>query len=128
FEHSLYDLPQPKHLHPWVGRSGVYFVAYGDPARECAVRAIRSFKAHMQGVEVALVSDQPLDVGEDIFIQHADEDIGGRSVKTQIADLCPNHWEYVLYLDADTEVVDDISFLFQVLEDGCDEAWCINTA
>jgi len=127
FENFLYDMPRSKPTAPWHGRAGVYYVAYGEPARECAVRAIRSFKKHMpDGVEVALVSDTPLDAGEDIFIQHDDSDIGGRSVKTQMYDLAPAHWEYVLYLDADTEVVADISFLFQVLEDGWSVVCCTN--
>jgi hypothetical protein len=127
FERLLYDVPQVKPSHPWHGKAGVYYVAYGEPARECATRAIASFKKHMpDGVEVALVSDTPLDAGEDIFIQHDDADIGGRSVKTQIYDLAPAQWEYVLYLDADTEVVADIGFLFQLLEDGWEAVFCTN--
>ena len=127
FENALYDVPRIKPKAPWHGRAGVYYVAYGEPARECAVRAIKSFKKHMSdGVEVALVSDTPLNAGEDIFIQQDDLDIGGRSLKTQIYDLAPAHWEYVLYLDADTEVVADISFLFQALQDGWSIVACTN--
>lgn len=127
FENFLYDVPSIKPKAPWHGRAGVYYVAYGEPARECAVRAIKSFKKHMpDGVEVALVSDTPLNAGEDIFIQKDDLDIGGRSLKTQIYDIAPAHWEYVLYLDADTEVVADISFLFRVLQDGWSMVACTN--
>ena len=126
FEHLLYDVEYQPPPEQWRGRAGVYYVAYGKPARECAERAIASFKKYMPGVEVALVSDAPLDAGEDIFIEHEDADIGGRSVKTRIYDLAPAHWEYVMYLDADTEVVADISFLFQVLEDGWELAICLN--
>lgn len=126
FERVLYNVPYQPPAKPWHGKAGVYYVAYGPPARECAVRAIASLKAHMPGLPVALVSDTPLGAGEDVFIQHEDIDIGGRSVKTRIYDLAPQEWEYVLYLDADTEVVADISLLFDALEDGWDVVYCIN--
>ena len=128
FEALLYDKPHHEPEYPWKGKAGVYYVAYGEPARDCARRAIASFKKYMPGVEVALVSDTPLGAGEDIFIQHADSDVGARSVKTQIYDLAPAHWEYVMYLDADTEVVADISFLFQLLEDGWSAVFATNPA
>lgn len=126
FESLLYDKPRYQPEYPWKGKAGVYYVAYGDPARECARRAIASFKRYMPGVEVALVSDTPLNAGEDIFIQHADSDVGARSVKTEIYDLAPKHWDFVLYLDADTEVTAPITFLFDVLEDGWSMVICTN--
>ena len=43
-------------------------------------------------------------------------------------DLAFESWEYVLYLDAYTEVIADISFLFQVLADGWDMVMCTNPA
>lgn len=118
FERLLYDVPHHVPQHPWQGKACVYYVAYGEPARECAARAIASFHKYMPGIPVILVSDTPLNAGEDIYIAHEDSDIGGRSVKTQIYDLAPAEFEYVLYLDADTEVVADIGFLYQLLEDG----------
>lgn len=128
FEGLLYDIKVNPPQYPWNGKACVYYVAYGDPARECAIRAIKSFKTHMPGVAVVLASDTPLNVGEDVFIQNSDEDIGGRSVKTKLYDLVPQEFEYVLYLDADTEVVADISFLYQVLEDGWSLVICTNPA
>lgn len=86
-----------------------------------------SFKTHMPDVEIALASSNKLG-GEDIFINHPDEDIGGRAAKVQINDLVPKDWEYIMYLDADTEVIADISFLYQVLEDGWDMVICKNPA
>jgi hypothetical protein len=111
----------------WRDRAGVYYVAFGEPARDCAKRAIASFHKFMPGIPAALVSDSPLGV-EDVWIEHADEDVGGRSAKTKIYDLAPAAWDYVLYLDADTEIVADISFLFQVLADGWDMVMCTNPA
>lgn len=123
----------PGYLLPPPGPSklpdqcGVYLVAFGDPARDCARRCIASLKAQMPGLPVALASSEPLG-GEDVFIAHSDDDLGARSVKTQIYELAPKEWRYVLYLDADTEVTANISFLFQVLIDGWEMACCINPA
>src|SRR5512139_332806 len=107
------------------GKRGVLYVAYGAPARQCAEGAMKSFRQHMPGVPVALVSDQPLGI-EDVFIQHADEDIGGRSAKTLIDSLAPREWQYILYLDADTEVVAPIDYFYQLVEDGFDLVICKN--
>jgi len=79
----------------------------------------------MPGLPVCLVSDSPLGL-EDVFVQHPDSDVGARGPKTRIWDLAPAEWDYVLYLDADTEVVADISFLFQLLEDGWEAFFCLN--
>lgn len=115
--------PAPERAHH--GSRGVYYVAYGDPARECALGAIESFKRHMPDVPVALVSDQPLGA-EDLFLECPDTDIGGRAAKVRIDELAPRDWQYILYLDADTEVTADISFLYQLVEDDWDMVICRN--
>jgi len=109
------------------GKRGVIYVAYGEPSRRCALGAIASFKAQMPGIEVGLIGTEPLGC-EDIFIHCDDVDIGGRFAKTKIYDLAPHDWQYIMYLDADTEIVDDISFLFNVLTDGWDMVICKNPA
>jgi len=96
---------------------GIYIVAYGDPARRCAERLIDSIRRFMPGVPVAVASDTPLDAA-DVSIVHADLDLGGRSVKTMMWDLAPKEWTQILYLDADTELVADVSFLFDALSAG----------
>jgi len=108
------------------GKRGLYCVAYGEQARDCATGMIHSFREWVPGVEVAVASDTPLGAGEDHFVKCEDVDIGGRYAKTKIFELTPEDWQYVLYLDADTEVVADISFLYQVLEDGYDFVICTN--
>jgi len=122
----------PPRLNPdlpdWKDRAGVYYVAFGPPSREVAEVAIRSFKKFMPDVPVCLVSDRPLDAGEDIFIEQPDKDIGGRIAKIRIDELAPAEWQYILYLDADTEITADISFLFQVLADGWEFTICKNPA
>lgn len=107
------------------GMRGVYYVAYGAPARECAKGAIDSFKRHLPDIPVALVSDEPLGP-EDIFVQHEDYDIGGRAAKVKIYDLAPKEWTYICYLDADTEIVEPVDFIWKVVEDGWDMVICKN--
>jgi len=100
-----------------MSRRGIYVVAYGTPARICAERLIASAHKWMPDVPVAVASDKPL-AAADVSIVYEDLDLGGRSVKTMMYDLAPADWEQVLYLDADTEIVADISFLFDALTDG----------
>lgn len=127
FERFLYDDPLPTDLPEWEGRAGVYYVAYGEQARDCATKAIRSLQQWMPTLPAALVSDEPLGP-ENVFVRHNDMDIGGRHVKTKIYDLAPVDWEYVLYLDADTEVVAPIDFLVNVLVSGWELVICTNPA
>lgn len=127
FEDFLFGAPPVGDLPPWAGKAGVYVVAYRGPARDCAKRLIASIHHFMPGLPCALAAAEP-GCGEDLFIRNADEDVGARSVKTKIYDLAPKEWEYVLYLDADTELTGDISFLFQILEDGWELAFCTNPA
>jgi hypothetical protein len=107
------------------GQRGVFYVAFGEPARRCAKGAMESFKHHMPDIPIALASDKPIGV-EDVFIQRPDIDIGGRVAKLQVYDLAPPEWAYILYLDADTEIVAPIYFLYELLEDGWDMTICRN--
>jgi hypothetical protein len=109
-------------LPNWQENSGVYLVAFGEPSRKCAERCIDSIHRHTN-LPVALVANEPIGT-EDIFIQHNDEDAGGRIAKLKVNELAPAEWTYVLYVDADIEVVGDISFLFQVLQDGWEFIIC----
>jgi glycosyltransferase involved in cell wall biosynthesis len=112
-----------ENLPAWQGSAGVYMVAFGAPSRKCAERAIDSVHRFMPGLPVALVSNEPLGT-EDIFIQHNDADAGGRIAKLKCDELAPRGWTYVLYIDADIEIVGDIGFLFQVLQDGWEFVIC----
>lgn len=104
---------------------GVYVVAFGDPARKCAVRCVESWHYFMPGVPVSVAGVEKLGP-EDVFVKAEDEDVGGRSVKTKIWDLAPAEWEYVLYADADTELIAPVPSLFGFLEDGWDALFCLN--
>lgn len=115
----------PHMTHDRHGQRGVYYVAYGVPARKCAMGAIASFKKYLPDIPVALVSDSPLGP-EDIFIECPDEDIGGRAAKVRVDELAPKDWAYICYLDADTEITAAETFLWNIVEDGWDMVICKN--
>lgn len=118
--------PAEVYYQDWQSKRGIYYVAFGEPARNMAVQAIRSARRFMPEIPIALVSDRPLNAGETHFIQQPDIDIGGRIAKIKIDNLAPKEWEYILYLDADTEIVADVSVLFQFLADGWELVICKN--
>jgi hypothetical protein len=87
--------------------------------------AIKSLKQHLPDVTVALASDRPLGP-EDVFIDMPDIDIGGRAAKIQIYEKAPKDWQYIAYLDADTEITASETFLWDLLTDGWDMVICKN--
>lgn len=108
-----------------VENAGACIIAYGIPARACAETMLKSWRKEMPDYPIALISDLPLGI-ETHFIEHEDSDIGARSIKTRLYDLAPDEWEYILYLDADTEIVNDVSILFKWLQSGYDFLICTN--
>jgi hypothetical protein len=125
FENLLYSVPLASPAPKWsAANAGLYVVAYGDNARECARVAIASFREHM-GLPAALVSDAPLGP-ETVFIERSDTDIGARGAKLSVEELAPAEWDYVLYLDADTETVAPVNLLFDALQDGWEFVICKN--
>jgi len=102
---------------------GIYCVAFGDPARTVCLRMMESAKKHMPEIPIALCSDRKIGP-EDVLIVQVDSDIGGRRAKLKAYELAPAEWQSVLYLDADTVVVGDIRFYFQLIEDGWEFVIC----
>jgi len=103
-------------------------VAFGDPARRCALRLMTSAKKHMPEIPICLCSDRKIGP-ENVLVTQPDgpgtgSDIGGRRAKLRAYELAPAEWDPVLYLDADTEVVGDIRFYFQLIEDGWEFVIC----
>ncbi len=96
---------------------GIYIVAFGDPARNCALRLMNSSKKFMPEIPIALCAAAPIGP-EDLLIKQPDSDIGGRRAKLKAYHLAPKEWGAVLYLDADTVVVGNIRFYFELIEDG----------
>ena len=128
FEHLLYDEVSVGKLPVWKANSGIYLVAFGEPSRNCAVQCIRSIKKYMPDIPIALVSNEPLNAGETKFIPQHDSDIGGRIAKLNVYNLAPKEWKYVLYLDADTELVGKVDAIFQILQDGWEAIICKDMA
>jgi len=124
FEKQFTKLPSSAPKKTWRDNSGIYIVAFGAPARRCAVKCIKASKRVMPKMPIALCAVTPLKVGEDIFIQQPDKDIGGRIAKLAAYDLAPQEWEYVLYLDADTEPMEDLEFIFETLAKGWEVIIC----
>jgi len=126
-EEDIEDMPKIQ-IHDPVAqgtgsRQGIYCVAFGDPARTCALRMMKSAKKHMPEIPICLCSDRKIGP-EDVLIVEPDSDIGGRRAKLKAYELSPAEWEHVLYLDADTEVVGDIRFYFQLIADGWEFVIC----
>jgi len=121
YRDAVEELAYGRPLHapaPMTERNrGVYMVAFGDPSRECARKAIGAIREFMPGLPVAVAATHAIGT-EDVWIECKDSDIGGRQAKLAAYRIAPALWDYILYMDADTEVVDDISFLFDVLADG----------
>jgi hypothetical protein len=120
---KIKGVPQPVDQGTGSTR-GIYCVAFGDPARSCAQTMMETAKAHMPEIPICLCSDRKIGQ-EDVLIDYVeDSDIGGRRAKLRAYELAPAEWEAVLYLDADTEVVADIRFYFELIEDGWEFVIC----
>lgn len=112
-----------KQKEPLSSTRGIYCVAFGEPARACAVQMMTTAKTHLPEIPIALAAARPIGL-EDIFIEVEDSDVGGRRAKLRAYELAPAEWQAVLYLDVDTEVVGDIRLYFQLVEDGWEFVIC----
>lgn len=106
-----------------MDKRGIYCVAFGDPARACAVRMMETAKKQLPEIPICFVGDRKIGL-EDHFIHQPDSDVGGRRAKLKAYHLSPPEWESVLYLDVDTEIVGDIRYYFQLIEDGWEFVIC----
>ena len=93
-------------------------MAFGEPARRCAQEMIRTARKHAPGIPICVASDRTLG-GADLTIERA-PCWGGRFYKVNVNTLVPPEWKYILWLDADTLVIDSLEPLFQFVEDGWD--------
>ncbi len=104
-------------------KRGIYCVAFGAPARESAMRLMQTAKHHMPDIPICLCAASKIGP-EDILITQPDSDVGGRRNKLRVYELAPAEWEFVLYLDADVEVVAPVYQFFEWIEDGWDFVIC----
>jgi len=94
-----------------IAERGVLYVAYGEKARAQAQESMRSLRK-FSDLPVAVISDEALE-GADHMILHGEVDRGARAQKTRMYSLSP--FKETLFLDADTELVSDPAFGFELL-------------
>jgi len=95
---------------------GVIYVAYGELARNAAVKSIVFFRRY-NDYPIACISHKPLQ--DDVqHIQFPDKDLGARIAKLNLNLLTP--FNQTLYLDADTVPYQNLSHGFDILDDGFD--------
>jgi lipopolysaccharide biosynthesis glycosyltransferase len=82
-----------------------------------------SVKEYLPEIPICLCSSEAIGP-EDILVVEPDSDVGARRNKLRAYELTPAEWESVLYLDADTEVVGDIRYFFELIEDGWEFVIC----
>jgi len=116
----------PDESPDWHGKAGVYVVAYGKPAHDCAYHLIRSIHKNSPGIPVQLVTEEKLasykkilKPGDTIKVIPL-SDARARTQKTKIWKYAPKEWKYVLYLDADMLVAKPLNLFFDILQDGWD--------
>jgi len=117
----------PMHDGKWRKKAGMYCVAFGKPAVTCVKTLISSFRKFMPGIPIMLVSNKKV-AGVDHMVICDEKDIGARVHKLSAYEITPPEWEYVLYMDADTEVMEDISSLYKILVDGWEALICKDMA
>lgn len=97
---------------------GIYLVAYKEEARRCARRLISSIRHYMPSTPVAVASERPFPEADYNIQVSPDIDPGARKAKLAAYELTPKDWQYVIYLDADTELTESIDYLFFCLDSG----------
>lgn len=100
------------------GTYGVVYVAYGERARMRCVRSIETLRAWYPGIPVVAISDEEI-AGADMVYQ-PDVEASARCYKTRALSFVD--WDYILYLDADTEIVGPLQGGFTALAAGWDLA------
>lgn len=94
---------------------GVVIVAYGENARRCALRAFEALRRQTT-LDFMCISDKALP-GVDTRLCNS-MDVQARLVKLNLDNLSP--FDLTLYMDADTEAMEDIGALLDPLRDGWD--------
>jgi len=105
---------------------GVLYVAYGEQARAQVRLSAKTLVDTNPALPLRVVSDRAFEPQRGFpplrVILHRDTDPGARLVKLHANILSP--WDLTLYLDADTRVLADISYPFELLEAGWEMAMC----
>lgn len=139
------DIQEEADLPDWRKNSGVYIVAYGKRAHDCAADLIRSLHKHNPHLAICLICEgykdgfqksvnvedkgYPVPMAEsfkqllrpqDMLVTAPMKDRRARNQKTNIWKFAPEAWRYILYMDADMLVTDKLDAFFAPLQDGWD--------
>ena len=97
-----------------LAEKGALYIAYGEKAVENVSLSASLLKKHAPDLPIAVITDAETIPEADYLIRHIDMDQGARQIKTRIYSLSPFY--KTLYLDADTEVLQDPQHGFDLLE------------
>ena len=104
---------------------GVLIAAAGANAAHSATRLVRSLKRHHPELAVRVVTDSDRPYAAEVIPFEEGSGVGAaRLVKLAMLEIVS--WGKVAYLDADTEVLGNISEGFALLEGGADIAMCLS--
>jgi hypothetical protein len=101
--------------------NGVIYVAYGDKALAETRRSVAGLWQY-NDIDVAVIGKKGTPLGLDgaLLIPWDNPGPGARWAKLNADLLAPSSWRQVLYLDADTRILGDVTMPFAVLDDGFD--------
>lgn len=94
---------------------GILYIATGDQYLKEAKTSAKSVRTHMPEIKICLITDDPIE--SDLFdiIQSADELITDFSSSNLRPSMSP--FDRTVFLDTDTFITDDITELFDILDD-----------
>jgi hypothetical protein len=92
---------------------GVLYIATGPQCREEALRSVRSLKQHCPQVPAALISDIPVSGGD--FDHYLPVEKPSFSTLDKVRNIHRTPFERTIFLDSDTFIMEDISELFDLL-------------
>lgn len=101
---------------------GAIYVAFGAPARKCLQASAYSLQTHEPGIEILAVTDGRVS-GVRTTRAHT-QDVGARSIKTQLPEFIPPSWDRVVYMDVDTIVLKPLDRFWRPLDRGWDMVMC----
>lgn len=98
---------------------GIATIAVGEKSFLENKKCIESIKKHLPDIETVTItknfSDTPM--------------ITSRTIKTDLINYIPLHWQYCIYLDSDTRVMSsDLLKIFDILQSGYDLCICPSTS
>lgn len=92
---------------------GIFFIAFGDKYVNEAIHAAKSIKQR-SNIKTAICCDKISQAGKDFFDDV--QIIKPEHIRAKVDFLDQTPFENTLYLDSDTEIAEDISYIFGILD------------